>query len=355
MTHAIRKLRTGVVGVGQAGNKEGSPTGGAFRIGHAHARAYGASSRFELVAGADINADNLAYFQETFDVQGYPSLQAMLDAANPDVVSICTYVGLHMSMIEDCAASGVKGVVCEKPFVTSPAELNQLRKIVRNSGIKVIVPHRRRYLPAFARACEIYASGEIGAKVCVTAAIGDGWDLSEWGSHWLDMFRFFHGDTMPEWVMGQARVRGRRGFGHAMEDHAVAVMQFPGGGRAVLDVGPSYLPEGANMVLTGTEGMIIVRNERELRIFGAQGERREDYSAQHDYVGIWSTMFDTLADWISGGPAPALAFDHVAGTAELNLACYLSMVEGDRIEFPLTSNYDEWPVEELARRKAGKR
>lgn len=168
------------------------------------------------------------------------------------------------------------------------------------------------------------------------------------------MFRFFHGDAMPDWVMGQARVRDRRGFGHAMEDHAAVVMQFPGGGRAVLEVGPSWLPDSANMVLTGTQGMIIIRNERELSVFDAKGARREDYTAQHDFTGIWSRMFDTLAEWIDGGQPPALAFDHVAGTAELNLGCYLSMVEGDRIDFPLSSGHDEWPVEELARRKAGK-
>jgi len=353
MTDSTTPLRAAVVGVGQAG-RQGSPTGGAFKIGHAHARAYGASPQFKLVAGADINAENLALFQDTFGVaEGYPSLQAMLDVAAPDVVSICTYVGLHLSMLEACAAAGVKGVICEKPLVTSPAELTRLRMLVASSGIKVIVPHFRRYLPAFARARDLYVSGQIGAPVGVTAAIGDGWDLSEWGSHWLDMFRFFHGDDMPNWVMGQARVRDRRGFGHAMEDHAVAVMKFPNNGRAMLDVGPSYLPDGANMVLTGSAGSIVIRNERQLAIYDANGERREDYSESHDFIGTWALMFDTLADWIGGAASPPLGFDHVAGTAELNLACYLSMVEGDRIDFPLSSEFAEWPVEELARRKLG--
>lgn len=346
------RLRAAVVGVGQAAGT-GSPTGGAFRIGHAHARAYNASERFDLVSAADINADNLAFFQNAFSLgKGHSSLQAMLEADRPDVVSICTYVGLHISMLEACANAGVKGVICEKPLVNSPAELARLRKLAAATGLKIIVPHFRRYLPAFARAREIYASGRIGERVCVTAAIGDGWDLSEWGSHWLDMFRFFHGDAMPDWVMGQARVRDRRGFGHAMEDHAVAVMQFPGGGRGVLDVGPSYLPTEANMVLTGTEGVVVIRKERELTLVSSDGTTHEDYSAEHDFIAVWSRMFDTLADWVEGGAEPELGLSHVSGTAELNLGCYMSMVNGDRIDFPLATEHDEWPVEALARRHA---
>ncbi len=59
-----------------------------------------------------------------------------------------------------------------------------------------------------------------------------------------------------------------------------------------------------------------------------------------------------MADWVKGGPEPALGLSHTANTAALNLASYLSMVQGDRIDLPLESAYDEWPVEELARRRA---
>lgn len=349
---ASAPLRAAVVGVGQA-EGQGSPTGGAYRIGHLHAKAYGQSDRFHLVSAADINGANLAFFQASFGVEdGHPSLQAMLDRAKPDVVSICTYVGLHLSMIEACAASGVRGIVCEKPFVASPAELARLRDLVRDSGIRILVPHFRRYLPAFVDARDAYRSGTVGERVVVTAAIGDGWDLSEWGSHWLDMFRFFHDDAMPESVLAQARVRDRRGFGHAMEDHAVAVMRFPGGGRAVLDVGPSYLPDGANMVLTGTRGTIVVRGETDVVIYSAAGEEQRSHAGATDVVGTWTAMFDTLADWVATGKEPPLGFGHVAGTAELNLGCYMSMVAGDRIDFPMALDHAEWPVEELARRGA---
>ena len=87
--------------------------------------------------------------------------------------------------------------------------------------------------------------------LCV-AGIAD-WDLSEWGSHWLDMFRFFHNDEPVQWVMCQGRVRDLRGFGHAMESHAVATFRFAGGGMGIVDAGHN-VTDPHTMVLLGTEG-----------------------------------------------------------------------------------------------------
>lgn len=353
----VSPLRVGLVGVGMAtGN--GSPTNGAFRIGYLHAKALELSKSMKLVAAADISEPNLKAFQDNFEVeQTYTSLQSMLEQVELDVVNICTYVGLHLDMIEACAHAGIKGIVCEKPVVLSPKELTRLRDIVKSTGVKLIVPHFRRYLPAFVKARDVYTSGQIGAPVCVTAAIGDEWDLSEWGSHWLDMFRFFHGGDMPKWVMGQARVRDRRGFGHAMEDHASVNMQFPDGGRATLEVGPSYLGDQINMVLVGTRGSIVVRDEVKTSVYSEKGEEQFDFSdpdvwQKEGTPGVWAQMFDDFGAWINGGAEAPLGFTHTSGSAELNLACYMSMVHGDRIDFPMQSSHAEWPVEELARRNS---
>lgn len=347
----VKPLRAAIVGVGEARGK-GNPTTGGHRIGYRHARTYRRTPGFELVAAVDIDAGNLKAFKEEFDVVGYSSIEEMVD--RPDVVSICTHVGLHLGMIKACVAADVSGIICEKPFVASPAELRELRALVAKSGVKIIVPHFRRYLKAFVRAREIFASGEIGERVAVTAAIGDGWDISEWGSHWLDMFRFFHDDNMPEWVLAQARVTSRRGFGHAMEDHAVAYMEFPGGGRAVLETGIHYLNDGVTMALTGSRGSIVVLAEDRLRVYSAAGEREENFEDAGSLLA-WSAMFADLRDWINTGKPASLGFDHVAGTAEVNLGSYLSMIEGDRVDFPLKHLTDEWPVEELARRHASER
>ena len=151
-----------VIGVGKAGG--GGPKGGGHAIGYTHAQMFQSDPRIQLIAGADINADNLKAFADKFSVpRGFASYRDMLREIKPDLVSIGTYVGLHCEMIEAAATAGVKGIVCEKPFVSSVPQL-RLQKLIAETGVKLVVAHVRRYRPAFERARELFNNGSIGAR-----------------------------------------------------------------------------------------------------------------------------------------------------------------------------------------------
>jgi predicted dehydrogenase len=336
------ELKIAIIGVGRAPSAEGADSSGGFRIGYTHAGMYQKQPRTKLVAAADINAENLKVFQTTFGLeQTFTDYRDMLETIKPDIVSICTYVGLHRKMIEDAARFGVKGIVCEKPFLAAPADLDAIRALVSETGVKIVVPHIRRYYPAFEQAKTVYASGEIGMPVLCFAGI-KGWDLAEWGSHWLDMFRYFHDDKPAEWVFGAVRVRERRGFGHAMEDHSLAHIQFMGGGRALLDGGKPF--NGSHtMTLLGSEGTIRIIDEAKLVIETQTGTRYLEYQA--DFAGSWDKMLGDLLQWLDGGEEPMLGLSNALAASELYLAAYLSARIGDRIDLPLHDNLEEWPLE----------
>lgn len=359
-----KTYRCAVIGVGK-------PTltwakGGGHQIGYAHARMVQAHPRLELVAGADIDAGNLEAFQKTFGVErGYANYREMLENEKPDIVSICTYVGLHEPMAVACAEAGVRGLFLEKPVVHSPAAFDRLSAAIDRSGMKVSVAHIRRYIPALARVRRELAAGTIGRPLLFMAGI-DGWDLSEWGSHWLDAFRFFNQDRPVNWVMAQGRVRDLRGYGHAMEDHAVACFTFENGARGLLDggraIGPvgeaEGGPEAPTMTIVGSAGVIYLRQWLKVvdihHVAGrtaftepAGGDRGEATET------TWTPYCAGLVDWLEGGEAPPTAWEFTRGSAELNLACYLSIVRGDRIDLPFDDEaraIDEWPLEILARR-----
>ncbi len=338
-----------VIGVGATVNSNGVK-GGGHQIGYTHARMYHNEPRARLVAAADINAENLAAFNTQFEVpHGFADYREMYEKAKPDVVSICTYVGLHKQMIVDAARAGVKAVICEKPFVSTPAELHEIDAVVKETGLKLVLAHIRRYRPAFERARELYTNGSLGQPMLCAAGIA-GWDLSEWGSHWMDIFRFFHDDAPIAWVMGQARVRDARGYGHAMEDHGVVTWAFEGGGRGMLDGGHD-LAGPWSMTLVGTEGTVRIRGEGELVIDDTAGRRTETFEMNGDK--LWSDLLAGLLDWVEGGPEPTCGYGHTRGTAELNLASYVSMLRGDRIDLPLglEPDIDQWPVNLLADRQ----
>lgn len=343
-----------VIGVGKAKPTESKPGHekegpGGFQVGYNHGKMYHENNRVNMVAAADINQENLSAFQKTFSVEeGFEDYRKMLKEICPDIVSICTYVGIHRQMIEDAARAGVKGIFCEKPFLASPADCVAVKKVVEETGVKIVVAHIRRYMPVFIRARDLYNSGAIGNPVMCMGGI-EGWDLAEWGSHWLDMFRFFNKDQQVKWVFGQCRVRDLRFYGHAIEEHGVAYLGFENGSRGFLDGGCS-IGEPWSLILIGTKGKIKIRKgESELEIFNTDGFRIETY----EHINPWEHCLSDLIRWIEGGDEPCIGLNTMIRTAELYLAAYLSAVRGDRIDLPLSGDdlmIDEWPVEILARR-----
>ena len=349
----MRTYTVAMIGCGKANEANPGKTNGGFRIGYYHAKSYLANPRARLVAAVDINPENLAAFQREFNVpHGIADYRRMREVVRPDIVSICTFVGLHREMIEACARAGVIGILCEKPFVNSPADLVAVRSLAAETGLKLCICHQRRTQALFDRARQLYNDGTVGAPVLCMAGIQD-WDLSEWGSHWLDMFRFLHNDQPVEWVMGQARVRDDRGFGHAMEQHAVATFRFADGSMGMVDAGHHFTGPDM-MVLLGTKGVIRIASEDRLVIENSQGRVEEDLTG-HPRSNGWNNMVDDLVAWLDGGEVPALGLDRTYGSAELNLAAYLSVLRGDRVDLPFDDEavqLHDWPLEPVARRHA---
>ena len=260
------------------------------------------------------------------------------------MVSICTYVGLHYEMLVAAANAGVKAVLCEKPFLASLAQLQSIRDLVATTGIKIGVAHVRRYRPVFTHAQQLIQKGQIGTPIACLAGIA-GWDLSEWGSHWIDMFRYLLSEQPVAWVMGQARVRDLRGFGHAMEDHATVHIGFASGARGILDGGQA-MPGDDIMTVVGSRGTIAIHNEEQMTLTNHAGTRTYDFQQQVSWDGCWDLAIADMCNWMTTGIEPRIGFTHVVESAEVNLAAYVSAVYRDRIDFPISDVYpDVWPLE----------
>ncbi|MFW5697720.1 MAG: Gfo/Idh/MocA family protein [Fimbriimonadaceae bacterium] len=341
-------LKAAIIGVGAS--SPSSVKGGGHQIGYSHAGAYERSPDVDLVAAADINPENLAAFQDRFQVsKTYADFHEMLQDTMPNIVSICTYVGLHMPMLQACFQANVPAVCCEKPLVNSPNELDELKRA--DTSTKVLVAHIRRYLPAFIKTRELVETGEIGDLVTFTASV-EGWDLSEMGSHLLDAARMFAGDGAAAWVMGQARVRDQKGYGHAMEDHAIAYFSLTDGTRGVLEAGKAA--KDPAIFLQGTRGQIVLRSENHVTLYNASGETEFNFADDpgSGWEPMWDRSLEALIHWMNGGPEPSIGLSNALHSAELNLAAYVSMIRGDRVDLPLLDPSDRWPVDILAERQS---
>lgn len=93
---------------------------GCGNIAQRHAKAYQSVPGFDLVAGAEPNAETAQVFQENFAIPAmYADPEEMLQKESLDVVSVCTWHGLHAPQTLMAAAYGAKAVLCEKPMAVS--------------------------------------------------------------------------------------------------------------------------------------------------------------------------------------------------------------------------------------------
>lgn len=85
---------------------------------------------------------------------------------HPDVnlVVVATPDALHHEAVIACADKG-KHLLCEKPVGINATEAQEMWSVYRDAGLGHYVPYWTRYVPAFARARELFREGAIG-EVC---------------------------------------------------------------------------------------------------------------------------------------------------------------------------------------------
>jgi hypothetical protein len=104
------------------------------------------------------------------------------------------------------------------------------------------------------------------------------------------------------------------------------------------------------MTIVGSSGMITMHTEESLTLTNAQGAITHDYTGHVTWDGCWDASIAGIVRWLEDDLEPTIGFNHTWQSAELNLAAYVSMVERDRIDMPMQSTLDIWPVELLAPR-----
>ncbi|MFF7486834.1 Gfo/Idh/MocA family protein [Streptomyces luteogriseus] len=124
------------------------------------------SDRVELVAAVDVDQERLDAFRELAgeQVAGFTSVEAMLDAARPDLVLIGTPPSLHRDQTVAALKAGA-WVLCEKPLTLSLAEYDEIAAAEESSGAYAAVVFQHRYGSGAVHARELITSGELGAPL----------------------------------------------------------------------------------------------------------------------------------------------------------------------------------------------
>ena len=347
----MSKLRSVIIGAGRRGDKRG----GAYGIAESHAMGYrGNADKVEIVAAADINAENLTLFCDDYGIPGrYADYRAMIAAERPDIVSVCTWPRLHPEMTIAAAEAGAKGVLCEKPMALSLAECDAMVAACAASGTRLSIDHQRRFGEPYRIAKEIVQSGEIGELLRLEMHVV-GSNMYDWGTHWLDMMRFYLDETPAEWVFAQVDAGGNNEtWGLRLEQHSITHIQFTNGVRGYLEIGLPIPGQPANR-LVGSEGFIElwspVPNNPQKPTVRARTKNRQDWliPATTETIHARTNFTHAVADLIRAieeGHESELSGHRARAVTELILAAFESALRRSRVYLPLTT--DNAPLEKL--------
>ncbi len=175
---------------------------GAGNYGHDLDLAWQLIPEVDVMAVADVNEEVArAKADQLGAPQAFGDYRRMLRSVEPDFVTVCSrQPHLRAEMMLTAIEAGARGIYCEKPFVRTPAEADEIVAAANRDGTRIQVAHNWRVDPKVLRMRAMVRAGEIGRLVAMHATgknddrRGGAQDLAVLGVHQLDLMRQLAGD-----------------------------------------------------------------------------------------------------------------------------------------------------------------
>ena len=262
---------------------------GAGVVAGLHARAIRDLDDAILVAASRRTESKGRAFAEKHDCTWHPNPGTLLDDEAPDVVTIATPSGAHLSPALAALKRGVH-VLCEKPLEITTDRVDRMIETARVHNVKLGGIFQRRYGEAAEALHEAASNGRFGALAAATASVPwwreDTYYNGTWkGTRELDgggalMNQSIHAVDAIQWIAGaamdlEARVnpvaevyahtalRGHDPAQVEVEDTAVAVLKFRNGPLGhLLGTTAAYPGSERRLRVAGRDGTAEVLGDR---------------------------------------------------------------------------------------------
>lgn len=245
---------------------------------HGHTPAYASSSEAKIVAVVDPTDERRQVAVEC--LPGIPTFSTVAEMAGEveiDFVDICTPPARHGDPMLEALARGWH-VLCEKPLLLDPVELEKVRGLALENGRAVVPVHNWKYAPIIRQATALLRSGAIGPlhrveietlriHDCAAAdpnnpnwrldpAMAGGGVLMDHGWHAVYLARDWFGEDPLE-VEASLQYPSPE----AVENEATLTLEFPSG-RAEIFLTWKATARENRMRLVGEYGEIAVDDDR---------------------------------------------------------------------------------------------
>jgi predicted dehydrogenase len=229
-------------------------------MGRHHARVYNELDQAELVAIADADPHRARTVGSQFKVPTYPTCEALLDAAQPEAVSIAVPTSLHYPLARLALERGIH-VLVEKPFTSTIEEGRDLIARAERNGLCLAVGHVERFNSAVVELKRRLVHGELGEIFQIHAQrlsafpqqIADVGVVMDLATHELDVMRYLL-DAEVEYVFAETnrKVHARN------EDMLSGILRFQNGAVGVLDINWLTPTKVRQLRINGALGMFVV-------------------------------------------------------------------------------------------------
>lgn len=166
---------------------------------HNFAAAFNEVEDTEIVGVFDYGEQERAEFVATWaNVPTFDDYGKMLGELKPDIVCIATRQTMHADQVEAAVSAGVRGILCDKPLVTTLEEMDRLLSACKNVPLAFALD--RRWDVSY-RHLRQHMHEWIGP---VTSLVAYGLpNTINHGCHWYDALLGLIGDPNPVWASGQ--------------------------------------------------------------------------------------------------------------------------------------------------------
>jgi len=305
--------------------------------------ALAASSRYDLVAAADLSADVRAELAERYPgIRTYATHQEMFSASPTNVVCVSTWPPSHHQIVVDALRLSPQGILCEKPLGDTAAAGDAILRAIKTAALPVVVPHGLMQNRHAQEIIERVRGGEIGELDLVEIECSR-WDIINAGIHWLNFFVNLVPDDRMDWVMAIAEASTTTyRDGMEVETNAITYVQTVKGVRAVMHTGDDVLTrrpgKGILFRLVGTLGLIeFYAWESAYRIVNAAHPGGRLYEVPRYPQSAHQRYLESLAEQMDTGSYDYAIPESSLVALELVEGAYLSSEHRCKVTLPLSA------------------
>ena len=314
-------------------------------ISRAHGDAWKDLPEVELVAACDSKPEPLANFVQTYSVpNAFNDLRRMLETTAPDILVVATWPTLHLPHALEGLRAGVRGILCEKPFMVNASQAVQVIEVASSRNILLMEGFMYRHHPLTLAVKEQIDSGAIGEVRFVRATFSTGLtDRTNWrlrgdlgggaamdlGCYCIDCIRYMVGaEPYAVWATGRFEPI------NDVWETLIGTLDFGNGVTGQFDCGFGWVWRETYEIV-GTTGTIHVpkawSNSHGKCTFTIASAGKVETVAVEG-VNPYRTEMENLCESLTLGTKPRLTIDDILGNMRVIDAIHESAHTGQRIE-----------------------